>query len=198
MRVLLTIIALASKTFHLHMLYLFFLLSLFVGRVQNFSSKISHTREWYNLGSNKCMTDISTPPPFEWKWMIHGALSRKGTSKDIKVFILFSYVEFGKMFPFIYKSYLFLSVDRGKATNRLKCEYVPLFTTLNWFSVERFTGHKFYWHLNKLRKRLFFLLTISARRICVCQSVVNVESPEWKIPVSGSARVYLKWLYEPK
>ena len=50
---------------------------------------------------------------------------RKGTSKNIKVFILFRFTEFEKMLPF-YKNvtYLFSFTDRDKATNRLKCEYV--------------------------------------------------------------------------
>ena len=50
---------------------------------------------------------------------------RKGTSKNIKVFIRFRFTEFEKMLPF-YKNvtYLFSFTDRDKATNRSKCEYV--------------------------------------------------------------------------
>ena len=52
------------------------------------------------------MIDMSTPPPFAAfpsqcsQWMKHGALLRKGTSKNIKVFILFRFTEFEKMLPF--------------------------------------------------------------------------------------------------
>ena len=70
------------------------------------------------------MIDMSTPPPFAafpLQWMKHGALLRKGTSKNLKFFILFRFTEFEKMLPFT-KTYLF--TDRDKATNRLKCEYV--------------------------------------------------------------------------
>ena len=46
------------------------------------------------------MIDMSTPPPFAVfpsQWMKHGALLRKGTGKNIKVFILFRFTEFEKM-----------------------------------------------------------------------------------------------------
>ena len=49
------------------------------------------------------MIDMSTPPPiaaFPSQWMKHRALLRKGTSKNIKVFILFRFTEFEKMSPF--------------------------------------------------------------------------------------------------
>ena len=51
------------------------------------------------------MIDMSTPPPFaafssKWK---HGALLRKATSKNIKVFILFRFTEFDKMLQ-LYKN----------------------------------------------------------------------------------------------
>ena len=46
------------------------------------------------------MIDMSTPPPFATfpsQWMKHETLLRKGTSKNIKVFILFRFTEFEKM-----------------------------------------------------------------------------------------------------
>ena len=49
------------------------------------------------------MIDMSTPTPlaaFPSQWMKHGSLLTKGTSKNIKVFILFRFTEFEKMLPF--------------------------------------------------------------------------------------------------
>ena len=49
------------------------------------------------------MIDMSTPPPFAAfpsQWMKHGTLLKKGTSKNIKVSILFRFTEFEKMLAF--------------------------------------------------------------------------------------------------
>ena len=99
------------KTFHPHIIfiycyYIFYCRIFCVRRTQHrflweFHIRVSVAtwdREW-----------MSTPPPFAAfpsqcrQWMKHGTLLRKGTSKNIKVFILFRFTEFEKMLPF-YKS----------------------------------------------------------------------------------------------
>ena len=55
--------------------------------------------------------------------MIHRIISRKGNSKDTKVFIHSSDTEFGNTFP-LQKSDWFLPVDGLKASNRFKREKV--------------------------------------------------------------------------
>ena len=66
------------------------------------------------------MIDMSTPPPFAAfpsQWMKHGALLRKGTSKNIKVFILFRFTEFEKMLPF-YKN-ISVFINRSRQSDEL-------------------------------------------------------------------------------
>ena len=89
-----------SSPHYIYLLLLYFLVSDFLCTAQNFSSRISYTRERCNLGS--WLTWVLLPPnaAFPSQWMKHGALLRKGTSKNIKVFILFRFTEFDKMLPF--------------------------------------------------------------------------------------------------
>ena len=61
---------------------------------------------------------MSTPPPFAAfpsqcrQWVKHGTLLRKGTSKNIKVFILFRFTEFEKMLPFYKNTSVFVYRSR--------------------------------------------------------------------------------------
>ena len=105
------------KTFHphIHDIYLFllyfFTVAFFAYGAKFFFENFIYARA-LQLG---IMIDMSAPPPFAAfpsQWMKHGALLRKGTSKNLKVFILFRFTEFEKMLPFYKNISLFVYGSR--------------------------------------------------------------------------------------
>ena len=90
------------KTFYPHIIFIYcyyiFYCRIFVRR--KIFLRGFHIRLALQVG---IMIDMNTPPPFATflsQWMKHGALLRKGTRKNMKVFILFRFTEFEKMLPF--------------------------------------------------------------------------------------------------
>ena len=109
LRVSLTIIArsrLFIPTLYLFIVIIFFTLAFFAYGAKCFFENFIYA--WaLQLG---IMIDMSTPPPFAAfpsQWMKHGSLLGKGTSKNIKVFILLRFTEFEKMLPFCKNSICF-------------------------------------------------------------------------------------------
>ena len=99
------------KTFYPHIIFIYcyyiFYCRIFVRR--KIFLRGFHIRLALQVG---IMIDMSTPPPFATflsQWMKHGALLRKGTRKNMKVFILFRFTEFEKMLPFYKNIFVYRS-----------------------------------------------------------------------------------------
>ena len=89
------------KTFHPHIIFIY-CYYIFYCRIFRVRSKI-FLREFHIRVSVASWDHDRTPPPFAAlpsQWMKHGALLTEGTSKKIKVFILFRFTEFEEMLPF--------------------------------------------------------------------------------------------------
>ena len=94
----------STKTFHPHIIFIYCYYIFYTVAFFAFGAKFFFENFIYacalQLG---IMIDMSTLPPFATfpsQWMKHETLLRKGTTKNIKVFILFRFTEFEKMLPF--------------------------------------------------------------------------------------------------
>ena len=92
------------KTFHPHIIFIYIFIIFFTVTFFVYGAKFFFENFIYvwplQVG---IMIDMSTSPPFAvfpLQWIKHGALLRKGASKNIKVFIIFRFTEFEKMLPF--------------------------------------------------------------------------------------------------
>ena len=118
------------KTFHPHIIFIYIFIIFFTVTFFVYGAKFFFENFIYvwplQVG---IMIDMSTSPPFAafpLQWIKHGALLRKGASKNIKVFILFRFTEFEKMLPFYKNISVQISTKRRIDWNVSTCENVKL------------------------------------------------------------------------